>query len=163
MIGVVQDDEVRRVEEEEEGARKVERARGEQREEAADGWVLYMCTCRFQNRVVVLRYMLLNSGLLGLHLQYCKIKHIFETPLSSVQTSNVHALDEVSGSTIIFIENVSFSVGRVLHVLVGVGAFPAAGLEFCAGALPLMQELGGVRELVDEVEEYAVGAGIVVA
>ena len=36
VVGVVEDDEVRRVEEEEEGARKVERARGEQRQETAD-------------------------------------------------------------------------------------------------------------------------------
>ena len=33
VVGVVEDDEVRRVEEEEEGARKVESARGEEREE----------------------------------------------------------------------------------------------------------------------------------
>ena len=38
VVGVVEDDEVRRVEEEEEGARKVERARGEQRQETADEW-----------------------------------------------------------------------------------------------------------------------------
>ena len=55
-------------------------------------------------------------------------------------------------------------VFRVDRVHVGhVGAFPDAGLELCAGALPPPQELGGVGELVDEVEEYAVGAGIVVA
>ena len=59
---------------------------------------------------------------------------------------------------------ISFEDNKSFRVQVGhVGTFPAAGLELCAGALPLSQELGGVGELVDEVEEHAVGAGIVVA
>ena len=44
VVGVVEDDEVRRVEEEEEGARKVESARGEEREETDGGWgIVHTC------------------------------------------------------------------------------------------------------------------------
>ena len=79
----------------------------------------------------------------------------------ALQNCGVNGMCGSERALISFEDNKSF---RVHRVQVGhVGTFPAAGLELCAGALPLSQELGGVGELVDEVEEHAVGAGIVVA
>ena len=103
------------------------------------------------------------DGVLSIHVSHPqnKIIAIIASWRKILLNSSVNGMCGSERALISFEDNKSFRVNRVQfrHV----GTFPAAGLELCAGALPLPQELGGICELVDEVKEYAVGAGIVVA